>query len=255
MFKTLKMKIASRKLARKKTSKKNNAKSSSRLWTKIKQIIAYPFLLVTKGARAFWNWVRCIDLIGLVNLTLLSAIIVLFSMLIVDLVNANKKTVVIVAKQNIPEQNIPTPTLPNNNLNNTKTTLATTPALPIKREPETRKFVAKPVSVVAVKVCETTVKQTAKVNNTMYGDVIIDSRGAGKMLKSGDVIKGNLYLQNMRKYILPCNTVIDGNLFLRDVNMLQFCGDFTVTGNIYVNPTSSFGPLPKTARVGGQIII
>ena len=59
----------------------------------------------------------------------------------------------------------------------------------------------------------------------------------------------------MQKYTLPCNINIEGNLFLRDMGMLQFCGAFTVKGNIYVSPRSSFGPLPKTARLGGQVIL
>ncbi|MBQ2005813.1 MAG: hypothetical protein II219_03325, partial [Alphaproteobacteria bacterium] len=98
-------------------------------------------------------------------------------------------------------------------------------------------------------------KQTAKVDNTMYGDVVIDSRGAGKMISHNTNVQGNLYLQNMRKFVLPCGVRIDGNLFLRDVNMLQFCGKFVVTGNIYVSPRSSFGPIPGSAHVGGQIIL
>ena len=44
-------------------------------------------------------------------------------------------------------------------------------------------------------------------------------------------------------------------MFVRDVNKLQFCGDFEITGNIYVTPTSSFGPIPRSARLGGQVIL
>ena len=75
------------------------------------------------------------------------------------------------------------------------------------------------------------------------------------VVKNGAHIQGDLYIQDMRKYTLPCDIVIDGNLFLRDVNMLNFCGDFTVRGNIYVSPRSSFGPVPSTARIGGQVIL
>lgn len=87
------------------------------------------------------------------------------------------------------------------------------------------------------------------------GDVIIDSRGAGAILRKDTQVNGNLYLQNMRKFTLPCNVRINGNLFLRDVNKLQFCGEFVVTGNIYVSPRSSFGPLPKNARIGGYVVL
>jgi hypothetical protein len=89
----------------------------------------------------------------------------------------------------------------------------------------------------------------------MYGDIIIDSRGAAMMLNNGYEINGNLYLQNMRKYVLPCDIKITGNMFVRDVNMLQFCGKFEIAGNIYVTPTSSFGPIPRNAYVGGQVIL
>jgi hypothetical protein len=39
------------------------------------------------------------------------------------------------------------------------------------------------------------------------------------------------------------------------MGLLQFCGDFVVTGNIYVSPRSSFGPIPKTARIGGYVVL
>jgi hypothetical protein len=98
-------------------------------------------------------------------------------------------------------------------------------------------------------------KQIAKQENKFLGDVVIDSRGAGKLLQNQSQINGNLYLQNMHKYTLPCDVKINGNLFLRDIGLLQFCGDFVVTGNIYVSPRSSFGPIPKTARVGGYVVL
>ena len=87
------------------------------------------------------------------------------------------------------------------------------------------------------------------------GDVVIDTRRAASVIEHNTRVQGNLYLQNMRKYTLPCGVRVEGNLFLRDVNLLQFCGEFTVTGNIYVNPRSSFGPIPANARVGGYVIL
>ena len=114
---------------------------------------------------------------------------------------------------------------------------------------------SEPVRVVRATPDPVAEKQTAKINNKMYGDVIIDSRGAAAMLQNGSEIDGNLYLENMRKYVLPCDIKITGNMFVRDVNMLQFCGDFEITGNIYVSPRSSFGPIPRTAHLGGQVIL
>ena len=92
-------------------------------------------------------------------------------------------------------------------------------------------------------------------DSEIFGDVIIESRGESAAIKNGAHIHGNLYLQRMHKYVLPCGVVIDGNLFLRDLHLLQFCGEFTVRGNIYVSPTSSFGPIPCNARIGGQVIL
>ena len=260
MFKELKMKIAARRVERKKAreqaAKKANKskKASESFWTKLWKVICKPFNVIGRWLKNLWAWVRSIDLIGLVNITLLSSIIVLFSMLIIDVIGCNKKPVVIIAKNDIeavvkPQITVsekPAPIKP-------KTEPVT---LPIKKDPETHKFVKKPiVKNVCGAECKIVQQQTARVRNVMYGDIIVDSRGAASMLKSGDTVKGNLYLQNMRKYILPCDMRIEGNLFLRDVNMLQFCGDFTVTGNIYVSPRSSFGPIPKTARLGGQVIL
>ena len=75
------------------------------------------------------------------------------------------------------------------------------------------------------------------------------------VLYNGVIIDGNLFLQNMRKYTLPCGVKINGNLFIRNVDKLSFCGDFTVMGNIYVNRQSSFGPVPQSARVMGRVIL
>ena len=174
-------------------------------------------------------------------------------MLIIDFTGCNKKPVVVVAKNEITttQQIQITNTMAPQDIKK-----ANHPApLPLKKDAYTRKFIDAPINVVPVKKDIVAERQTARIENTMYGDVIIDSRGAAEMLKCGDEVHGNLYLQNMRKYTLPCNIRIDGNLFLRDVGMLQFCGEFTVTGNIYVNPRSSFGPLPRNARIGGQVII
>lgn len=256
MFKTLKMKIAARRMERRGAAKKSSKRvRKNSFWARVWNAICTPFRAMGRWLRAFWVWVRSIDLIGLVNITLLSAIIVLFSMLIMDIIGYNKKPVVIIAK-NKPEQiNVaaiekPTTIVRNRNENEVKQIAS----LPLKKDCA-RQFISNTINVAHVQPDTTAIKQTARVRNVMYGDVIIDSRGAATMLKQGDVVKGNLYLQNMRKYILPRGIRIEGNLFLRDMGMLQFAGEFTVTGNIYVTPTSSFGPIPGTARIGGQVIL
>ena len=254
MFKALKMRIAARRMERKTTPRKPTKKgarktSNNSLWLRIWNAIKKPFIIIANWCRTFWKWVRSIDLIGLVNCTLLCAIIVLFSMLIIDIVGCNKKPVVIIAKNNSETHQIISPEKSEPRIVRNREV-----QLPIKRDAN-RQFTTETVNVTNVKPDKVAIQQTARVRNVMYGDIIIDSRGAATMLKAGDVVKGNLYLQNMRKYILPRGVRIEGNLFLRDMGLLQFAGEFTVTGNIYVTPTSSFGPIPGTARIGGQVIL
>ena len=258
MFKKLKMRLAARKMENKKhrtdKDKKTRATKNKNAKTNVilSKYLYTPFRNIGNWFKKIWLWIRSLDLIGLINLTLLSAIIVLFSMLIIDITRQNEKPIVIIARNDI--TNIKTEH--SQTINSPKPVQKQAkPVLPLKRDIETRKFIDTPINVVQTEKCTVTEPQTAKINNTIHGDVIIDSRGAATILKAGDTIKGNLYLQNMQKYTLPCNINIEGNLFLRDMGMLQFCGDFTVKGNIYVSPRSSFGPLPKTARLGGQVIL
>ena len=109
MFKALKMKLAARRMERKnvrKPAKKNNRNNAHKasFWKRAWDIICKPFRTIGRWLSMFWKWVRSIDLIGLVNITLLSAIIVLFSMLIMDIVGCNKKPVVIIAQNDISQQ-------------------------------------------------------------------------------------------------------------------------------------------------------
>lgn len=254
MFDKLKMKLAARRVKanKKDTKKKASRKNTKRkgFWARVWNIICWPFRMIAKLCGRFWNWLCGINLVAMVNLALLVAIIVLFSMLIIDVVGCRKQVVIVAKPQPVAEQVVVTDaTAPRS--------VKQRPVLPIKVDAKTNKKSAPVVNVVPVKRSEVKIaqQQTAKQNNTFWGDVIIDSRGAGAMLKNGAQVNGNLYLQDMRKYTLPCDIRINGNLFLRDVNMLQFCGDFVITGNIYVSPRSSFGPIPKTARLGGHVVL
>ena len=181
-------------------------------------------------------------------------------MLIIDIVNCRKKPVVIIAdpvtasavtkSTNVVAEPTTKPVRAS-----VRSVRPRTNTLPIARDGKTNKMAAEPIRVTNTKTNTVTEKQAAKCGETMYGDVIIESRGDAKLLNNGTQINGNLYLQNMRKYVLPCDIKITGNMFIRDVTMLQFCGDFEITGNIYVSPRSSFGPIPRTARLGGQVIL
>ncbi len=197
-------------------------------------ILSWMWDIIVWGLSAFWAWLCGINLVGLINLALLVAIIVLCTGLILNIVRGNKKPVVVNTTANA--------------VSVVATTQSASPAVVAKPTheipvPERRNVQSKKPAP-----CKTTTP-------SMFGDVIIESRAERVMLQPGAHIRGNLYLQRMRKYVLPCNVVIEGNLFLRDVGLLEFCGPFTVTGNIYVSPKSSFGPLPYNSRLGGQVIL
>ncbi|MDR1360881.1 MAG: hypothetical protein LBJ18_01045 [Rickettsiales bacterium] len=248
MFKKLKLKIASslvKSAERNETTKKSAKKS--KFWARVWKIISAPFRFAARALRAFWRWLCRIDLVGLINLTLLLAIIVLFAILTMHFVSCKKAGQITITDRPYIAAPAPAPKaetieIPAKATVDTKT-LEATITLPLKKviekaKPEVQN--AKPVS------------ESKKLN--FYGDMVIDGQLPGQKLTAGTTIEGNVYLQNMRRYTLPCGIVIDGDLFLRDVEMLRFCGDFTITGNIYVSRRSSFGPIPTTARLGGQVI-
>lgn len=256
MLKKLKVKSAGKRVQSTKRTNRRSVKKRTGFWSRVWNIICWPFRMIARacrwlwrkivsGCRLLWKWLCGINVIGLVNLTLLAAIIILFSMLIIDVVGCRKQ-VVVVAPQTTTQT-----------VSTEKRTVKPRPTLPMRVDAKTNKRIDGSVNVVPVKVADVEVakKQYAITENKFWGDVIVDSRASGAMLKNKTQVNGNLYLQNMRKYVLPCDVEINGNLFLRDVNMLQFCGDFVVTGNIYVSPRSSFGPIPKTARVGGHVVL
>ncbi len=225
-----KMNAATRRVKSGKKIQPKKTQHRTGFWKRVWNIICWPFRKLAKICRAIWKWICGLNLIGLLNATLLIAIIVLFTMLILDFTKCGKRSVVIMAPG--AEQTIPT--------------------LPMKN-----KTANKSVNVVPVKKyeIESAKRQVAQQKKHFSGDLIIDSRGAGKLLQNQSQVDGNVYVQNMTKYTLPCDVVINGNLFLRDIGLLQFCGEFTVTGNIYVSPRSTFGPIPKTARIGGYVVL
>ena len=272
MFERLKMKMAARRVEREKRARRNRNKRPG-FWARVWNIICWPFRiiwrficwlwrLICRFFRWLWRLICGINIIGLLNVVLLIAIIVLCSMLIIDIINCYRKPVVIVAdpvpasaiNQVVDVPVVAEPAIQPVSQASVRRELPKTVSLPIKRS-RTHNMATEPVRVVPARRDIVAERQTAKIGNTMYGDIIIDSRGAATMLHNGSEIQGNLYLQNLRKYVLPCDIKITGNLFVRDVNMLQFCGDFDITGNIYVTPTSSFGPIPRGSHLGGQVIL
>lgn len=254
MFDKSKMKVAARRVkASKNGAKKTTAHKNSKrkgFWTRVWNIVCWPFRMIVKLLQWFWNWLCKLNLVAMANLALLTAIIVLFSILIMDIIGCHRQVVFIANKQPASEEAIVTPVSSSDSKKVKQRQVVAS-----KKNIQNNKKSA--INVVPVNRAEVEIvaKQTAKRDNNFWGDVIIDSHSAGAMLQDGAQINGNLYLQNMHKYTLPCDIRINGNLFLRDVGMLRFCGDFVITDNIYVSPRSSFGPIPKTARLGGQVIL
>ena len=265
MFEKLKVKIATKRMAR----DKDYAAAEKRIReteTESERAILYPFRMIARAlrwtfdtlcavcswawdctvaaAKKLWKWLCGINVVGLINMTLLVAIIVLFSMLIINIVNCRKSPVVVVAN----EKTVTVQTKSGAK----KKVLQTSKTLPIARTPDGNMETT--INVVPTKPSDDPTLR-AGGDGKIYGDIIIESRAEAVVLKNGAHIRGNLYLQNMYKYVLPCDIKIEGNLFLRDLNMLHFCGRFDISGNIYVTPNSSFGPIPHNAHLGGQVIL
>ena len=252
MNKSQKMKMAARK-NRKKT-----------FWGVVKNIILFPWRvikaiwrLIVRICRAFWNWLKSINVVGMINLTLLVAIIVLFACLISNVVCCNKSLHVAKKNGNVVVTNdsyVSRKRTDNRkvvNRENTKT------VLPVKVDSQSG--ITPKIKVVGVKkpiVDENLSKPASELpKQNLYGDVIVDMYPGAPVLSNGVNINGNLFVQNMRKYTLPCDAKISGHLYVRNVQKLVFCGPFEVRGNIYVTRQSSFGPIPRNAYVGGQLML
>lgn len=253
MFRKLKMKFAARKIKRQKDFAATD-KRIRRKYSKFKRALLRPFIMIGRAFRwvydalyaiCSWIWagVCKMNFVATLNSVFLITIIVLFAILIKNTVSCNKKPIVISQTKNIIIQSAKQ----TNNIVNAE------PKLPIRRNAVTGRL------PYVINVIKTTPSKNPALrpqgDGKIYGDTIIETRNEAVVLKNGAHINGNLYLQRMHKYVLPCGVKIEGNLFLRDVHMLEFCGEFTVKGNIYVSPKSSFGPLPRNARIGGQVIL
>lgn len=228
----------------------------------LKNIILFPVNLCKK----VWNWLRNIDVVGMVNLTLLVAIIVLFSCLISNITCyrhgafANETPNIVVNKNqnvNVAKKITPAKSVQNDMRKVIKRHHKINAALPARVDSETK---LKPqIQVVGVKkpivVRELSLPASELPKQVLAGDVIIERHPASPILSNGVVINGNLFIQNMRKYTLPCDAEISGHLFVRNVENLKFCGKFVVRGNIYVTRKSSFGAIPGDAKIGGQIVL
>lgn len=209
------------------------------LYDTVATVLSWIWDLLVTVCSAVWKWLCGINIVGLINLTLLLAIIILFSILIIDFKNCHRTSRIV----NAPATATKVESTARKNTDTTSQDLT-----------QNQNTASEPVHVVGAKPSTSPVLRAHRTG-AIYGDIIIESHGEAIILKNNAHIRGNLYLQRMRKYVLPCGVRIEGNLFLRDLHMLQFCGPFTITGNIYVSPRSSFGPIPKNSYLGGQIIL
>ena len=246
---------------------KNAAQKTKRQRVKqwFKKVLLFPWRVIKaiwrficRICRAFWNWLKSIDIVGMINLTLLVIIIVLFSALINNFVCCNKRAALNAGCTNSANKNITATTTQKNPVEKRKVvkrTFKTT--LPLKADPETN--IKPKIRTVGVKkpqiIKEASFPAEELPQQNLSGDVIVDLTPSSPVLSNGVKINGNLFVQNIRKYTLPCGAKINGHLIIRNVDKLNFCGDFTVNGNIYVNRQSSFGPLPSGARIRGQIVL
>jgi len=98
------------------------------------------------------------------------------------------------------------------------------------------------------------IREMPAARKTVNGNIVIDGRGRNTAISPMTTVNGNLYLQNLNAWTLPCGTRVNGHLFVRDVKWLKFCGCFDVRGNIYVSANSAFGAIPRDASLGGRII-
>lgn len=240
-----------------KKATRNTRKQNIKQW--FKKVLSYPvraikwlWNLLCRICRAIWNWLKSIDIVGMINLTLLVAIIVLFLSLITDFVrcnkceksaNANKSNVVMMQKEN------------NDNRRVVQRKFSTT--LPVKMDNQTN--ITPKIRTIGVKKPEVIRELSTPSNElpqqTLSGEVIVERGSNAPVLSNGVKVNGNLYIQNMNKYTIPCDAKINGHLFIRNVNKVNFCGKFKVNGNVYVNRESSFGPLPAGTKINGQIIL
>lgn len=216
----------------------------------VKRIVTFPWRVLC----AIWKWLKSIDVIGMINLTLLVVIIILFTSLIVDVIRCHKCPII----NNNKSGNVETVVQDNSVKNNNKViSRRFNTVLPIKADKKTG--IKPQIKTVGVKrpqvVRETSLSADELPQQNLFGDVIVDVNPKSPVLSNGAKINGNLIIQNMRKYTLPCGMKINGHLFIRNVQKLYFCGEFTVNGNIYVNRESSFGALPKGTKINGQIIL
>ena len=236
--------------------KKQKIKKAARKtrWNNIKKRIARIISWPWRACCAVWRWLKSIDVIGMINLTLLLVIIVLFGALSVNFMRGERAFADITNRQNDVTM-VKNTQKTADSRKVVKRTFKT--SLPIRTDKQTN--IKPKIKTVGVKKPEIVKELSFPANELpkqiLSGDVIVDNYPSSPVLSNGVKINGNLIIQNVRKYTIPCDAKINGHLVVRNVERLNFCGKFKVNGNIYVNRGSSFGAIPDGAKINGQIIL
>ncbi|MDR2268936.1 MAG: hypothetical protein LBD94_02010 [Rickettsiales bacterium] len=201
---------------------------------------------IGRQARAFWKWLRGRDRLVFFNILLLALVC---AMLFVMFGNAKKQKTSGARAQVRQTQQVLRPRSKPQVFNMSRPTVVVyrngvpmSAAKHAARRPK-QKTITLPLR-----------REVPIVKKSVAGGIIIDGMRRSARLAPMTTVNGSLILQNMRSYTLPCGTKINGDLFLRNVALLKFCGCFEVRGDIYVSRDSSFGPIPKDAYLGGQVI-
>lgn len=238
MNKLQKMKVAARK------NRINNIKK------RIVKIISWPW----RACCALWNWLKSIDVVGMINLTLLLVIIILFGALTIDFTRGNR-TIADGSAQYCATSNVTKKQATTDSRKIAKRVFKT--ALPVQADKQTG--IKPKIKVVGFDKPQIVKEQSLPAKElpqqVLSGDVIVDNYPSSPVLSNGVKINGNLFVQNMRKYTIPCDAKINGHLFIRNVARLNFCGKFKVNGNVYINRGSVFGVLPEGAKINGRIVL
>lgn len=197
---------------------------------------------IKRRIQAFWNWIKRLNTMALFNVTLLLLICAMLFVMFFKVQDEmkprptkiaaipNRPTIIIDRRSNQNRVIVPAKKTYNCTIKDVRVT-----TLPIRR-PVT--YIVKPQPLAIM----------------IPHSVLLDGSKFIAHMPERTEIAGDLVLQNMRNYTLPCDTKIKGNLLVRNVEKLNFCGKFVVKGNIYVSSNSSFGALPKDAVLGGQVI-
>lgn len=227
------------------------AKAAEELKSKKDNVFVRFWRWIKRQTAAAWKWMRGLDKLVYFNIVLLALVCVL---LFVMLGNVKERDAVDSVGYTVTERTQVMDLAASAERPNRPTVVVSRNSIPMI-EQHRQKARAKQVTAEQKITLPLRQVRVASVNRrTVDGNIVIDGRGRNVAMPSMATINGNLYLQNLRNYTLPCGTKINGHLFLRDVSLLKFCGCFDVRGNIYVSSNSSFGPIPKDAILGGQVI-